>query len=197
MFIPPILIVVVCIILGWLIYEITVKDNLSYTLGIGNHSFQLQFPFYIGNMFHGLAFYTLGYCLKDKQFNRYILMLAVIAFVLKFFFFAFMDFRGNNTSGSNYLLCVVYELSGCIVANNVFRHWLDREIPLLTHIGRNSMVYYLVHYPLMTFIVMFLNPFPGSTAFVRFALLTIILIVLLIVSDYIFRIKKLRFFIGG
>ena len=193
----PIIVISVSIILGWLIYEFSVKDNIYYALGIGNRSYKLQIPFYIGNMFHGLAFYTLGYWLKDRQFNRYILAVALIFFIAKFFFFAFMDFRGNNTEGGNYLLCVVYELSGCIVANNVFRHWLDREFPLFTHIGRNSMVYYLVHYPLMTFIVMFLNPFPGSTAFVRFAYLTIILIVLLIVSDYIFRLKKLRLFIGG
>lgn len=72
-------------------------------------------------MFHGLAFYTLGYWLKDKQFNRYLLVIALSLFVLKFLFFAFMDFRGNNTDGGNYLLCIAYELSGCIVVNNVFR----------------------------------------------------------------------------
>lgn len=59
------------------------------------------------------------------------------------------------------------------------------------------MVYYLVHYPLMTFIVMFLNPFPGYTNSVRYILLSVILILLLVVSDYIFRIKRLKPFIGG
>lgn len=194
---PPIAIVAISIALGWLIYEFFVKDNSCYTLAVLNSHYKIHVPFYIGNMFHGLAFYTLGYWLKDKQFNRYLLVIALSLFVLKFLFFAFMDFRGTNTDGGNYLLCIAYELSGCIVVNNVFRKWVNREIPLLSHIGRNSMVYYLVHYPLMTFIVMFLNPFPGYTNSVRYILLSVILILLLVVSDYIFRIKRLKPFIGG
>lgn len=108
-----------------------------------------------------------------------------------------MDFRGNDPDGSNYFLCVIYELSGCVVANNVFHKIANRKIALLSYIGRNSMVYYLVHYPLMTFIVLFLNPFPNVCASIRYVLLSVILVALLIISDCLFKIKWLKWMVGG
>lgn len=148
-------------------------------------------------MFHGLAFYTFGAWLKENQFNRKLFLLALCFFILKFFYFAFMDFRGNDSEGSNYFLCIIYELAGCIVVNNVFRNIANKKIMLLSHIGQNSMIYYLVHYPVMTFIVMFLNPFPNLSSSIRYFLLSAVLIIILIISDYMFRIKWLKWMIGG
>ncbi len=166
-------------------------------MNICGKTLRAHIPFYVGNMFHGLAFYTLGVWLKEKQFQRWVLVVALLLFVVKFFFFAFMDFRGNDPNGSHYFLCVIYELSGCIVANNVFRNIANRQIPLLSHIGRNSMVYYLVHYPVMSFAFLFLNPFPHVSSFIRYILMSVILAAVLIVSDYVFRIKWLRWMVGG
>lgn len=185
------------LLIAWVVCELSVENNVYYPINIGNQSFHVHVPFYVGNMFHGLAFYTLGSWLKKKQFNRHLFILALGVFLVKFFFFTFMDFRGNNPDGSNYFLCIIYELSGCIVANNVFGKIANRKIPLLSYIGRNSMVYYLVHYPVMTFIVLFLNPFPNVSVANRYFLLSVILCILLVISDYLFRMKRLRWIVGG
>ena len=59
-----------------------------------------------------------------------------------------MDFRGNDSEGSNYFLCIIYELAGCIVVNNVFRNIANKKIMLLSHIGQNSMIYYFDYFRL-------------------------------------------------
>lgn len=194
---PYTIIVAISLMIAWLVYELSVKNDMYYPLNIGNSTYKMHIPFYIGNMFHGLAFYTFGAWLKENQFNRKLFLLALCFFILKFFYFAFMDFRGNDSEDSNYFLCIIYELAGCIVVNNVFRNIANKKIMLLSRIGQNSMIYYLVHYPVMTFIVMFLNPFPNLSSSIRYFLLSAVLIIILIISDYMFRIKWLKWMIGG
>lgn len=187
----------VALMLGWLVYVVSVKNGLFYPLAIGSHHFHVHVPFYVGNMFHGFAFYALGAWLKEKQFTRGVFVLAMIIFFVKFVYPADMDFRSNDTGGNNYFLCVAYELSGCIVINNVFKHIANKPIKILSHVGRNSMVYYLVHYPFMRFIVSFLNPFPDVTVSVRYILLSMILIAFLVIADFVFRIKWLKWIVEG
>ncbi len=179
--------------MGWGVYDLSVSHEVCF----GSKSFRVHVPFYIGNMFHGLAFYTLGAWLKEKQFHRWVLIGAICLFGFKLFFPSSMDFRANDIVGSSYFLCCLYELSGCLVINNVFRKIANRKITLLSHIGRNSMVYYLVHYPLMSFAFLFLNPFPCATASTRYILMSGILAALLVVFDYVLRIKWLRWIVGG
>lgn len=185
-------------LVAWLIYMLSVKNNVSYPLDIGSHHFQLHIPFYIGNMFHGLAFYALGAWLKEKQFSRIIFVVAIFLCVVKYFFPANMDFRANDTNGSNYFLCVIYELSGCVAINNVFRYIADRKIVLLSHIGKSSMVYYLVHYPFMKIICYFFYaPFAVMPGAQRYVLLSVMLIMALVLSDFLFRKKLMRWMVGG
>ena len=194
---PPILIGI-AVLMAWLIYELSVKAQWYYPLSIGSHHFQLHIPFYVGNMFHGLAFYALGSWLGEKQFARSVFILAMIVFLVKFVYPAGMDFRANDTEGDNYFLCVVYELSGCIVINNIFKYIANKPIIILSYIGRNSMVYYLVHYPFMKVVCYFFYaPFAAMAGEVRYLLLSGILAVFLVLSDFLFRNKVAGKLVGN
>lgn len=182
-------------------YGIFLMINHGWTFGLhmpGHNTF-LNIPtFYMGNMCHGLAVYSLGYYIKDRQFNKAIFLFAFILFVLKYFIPASIDFRANNPSGVNFMLAVIYGMSGCIVINNIFKRFANKRIPVITHIGVNSMVYYLIHYPVMyTTISLFWKPFEDSELWLRFIVLSFIVTISLIFADLLFRCKKLRFIIGG
>ena len=102
--IAPQVIIGLALVLGWLVYIMSVKNELCYPLAIGSHHFQFHVPFYFGNMFHGLAFYALGSWLREKQFAHGVFIVSMMIFLGKFFFPASMDFRANDTGGSNYFL---------------------------------------------------------------------------------------------
>ncbi len=195
---PPQILIGIGILVAWLVYELSVKAQWYYPLSVGSHHFQLHLPFYVGNIFHGLAFYALGAWLREKQFSRILFALATVVFVAKFFFPAVIDFRANDVSGDNYFLGVAYELSGCIVINNIFKYVANRPIGWLSYIGRNSMVYYLVHYPFMKVICYFFYaPFAAMSGEVRYLLLSGILVVFLFLSDFLFRNKAAGRLVGN
>ena len=191
------LIPIASVIVAYLLYIISVKNDYGYILELGKHAFRLHIPFYIGNWFHGMFFYFMGFVLKEKQFYRVLFILSILVFLVKFFNPAQIDFRANDTHGSNYMLAVIYELSGCIIINNVFKKFFDYRIPLLTYIGLNSMVYYLIHYPVMKVITIFfykpINVWSGEQ---RYIILSLILFVSLIIADRLFHIKILKRFVG-
>lgn len=51
-----------------------------------------------------------------------------------------------------YLVDLVVALSGIIVFNNLSFIFLNWNIPILSFIGRNSMIFYTIHYPMMILI---------------------------------------------
>ena len=75
--------------IAWLVYELSVKNDMYYPLNIGNSTYKMHIPFYIGNMFHGLAFYTFGAWLKENQFNRKLFFISLVFFHPEIFLFCF------------------------------------------------------------------------------------------------------------
>ncbi|MGM9733140.1 MAG: acyltransferase family protein [Prevotella sp.] len=155
-------------------------------------------PFYLGTICHGLVLYSFGYYIKEKQFKRNIFILAVLLFIFKFIFPSEIDFRINSTVEGNFLLAVLYGLSGCILINNIFMRYINRKITLISYIGSNSMVYYLVHYPVMMFIyLLYWESFINKDYWLKFTLLLLIVTLFMLIADIIFRNGKLRFIVGG
>lgn len=194
----PLLITIAFACLAYSIYVIN-GHGWELRFYIIRLNYDLGFPSpYMGNMCHGLSVYSLGYYLKDRQFNNSVFVVALFLFVLKFIIPAGIDFRANESNGSGFILSVLYGMSGCIVINNIFKRFCNKRLPLVTYIGCNSMVYYLVHYPVIyATITFFWAPFVEKELWYRFLVLSIIVTVFLIIAEYIFRIKKLRFIIGG
>ena len=172
--------------------------GLEFDINWSGSNFHCKFPpYYLGNMCHGISVYSLGGYLKEKQFDVKIFAAATALFAIKYFIPAGIDFRMNAPTNS-YVLAVLYGMAGCIVINNVFKRWVNIKIPLVSYIGANSMVYYLVHYPVMiTMLSLFWGSFAEIEPWLRFVVLSSVVTISLMIADRIFKIKKLRFIIGG
>lgn len=122
-------------------------DNIPYTI-VGHH-LPKNALLIIGNVCYGSLFYTLGYILRTKQYNRVVMVIACLAFAAHFFYPIDIDTRIIDTP--NMPLIIFFCLAGLIVVDNVFKKYLNRPVSILTYVGRNSMTYYIVHYLLFYF----------------------------------------------
>lgn len=167
-------------------------------------SFTLTFvkdviPCYISNFFHGMALFSMGNSLKNTRFNKPLLFISICIFTLSFYIPSKIDFRDNSVICGHYLMAVAYEIAGCIIINNFFSQFCNKHVILLTYIGKNSMVFYLVHYPVMYITIHIISQIMNlkDDMVVMFVITVLIVTVSLIVADRIFKHDKLKFVIGG
>ena len=97
--------VLITIVFACFAYAIRIMNCRGWELSVYIpliHNLHLDIPtFYMGNMCHGLSVYSLGYYLKEKQFDRTIFLIALALFVLKYIIPSGIDFRANSPSGTN------------------------------------------------------------------------------------------------
>ena len=154
----------------------------------------ISIPPWIGNIFLGFFFYGLGDYMKEIQFKRKPFVIAIILFLGFQFFHVSLDFY-KNASENSYLLAVLYDLSGIIVFNNLFKLCLNVKIPLLTHIGANSMVYYISHYTF--FYLLLINHAYEAPDWLVFAVAVTLTIVFLLLMDWLLTKTPMKWLIGG
>ncbi len=194
--IHPLLISAICLIAA---YSVFLIQHNCLSIPFFSSAPSLIIPFYIGNICHGLAIYSLGYYLREKQFQKIVMIIALGLYLLQFFVPARIDFRTNDSFDSFFPLAVIYGIAGCVVFNNLFKVAFNFKIPIISYIGRNSMVYYLIHWPVMYVVFDYLwRPFASLKVPIQFCILSVIVLVSCIISDWFFtRHKNLRFIIGG
>lgn len=155
-------------------------------------------PCYISNIFHGMTLFCLGDLMRRSQFDKYVFFLSVCVFTVGFYFPSKIDFRDNSVICGYFPMAVAYEIAGCIVVNNIFSRWLNKKIVLLTYIGNNSMVFYLIHFPVMYVTIHCLSQvFNINDMTVMFTVTSMIVTISMIVADIIFRHGRLKFIVGG
>lgn len=168
--------------------------TVSFLLTFANS----HLPCYIGCFFHGMTLFSMGNFIKKTQFNKYVLLMSLCIFILSFPMPSKIDFRDNSVICGFFLIAVAYEIAGCVIVNNIFSRWMNKKIALLTYLGQNSMVFYLIHFPVMFVTVHCLlqnkNIYNSDIIFLGTSL---IVTVSLIISDRIFRHDKLKFIVGG
>ncbi len=125
-------------VLGGLVWAI-----LMYLLGFNSPTYMVNIPL-------AVAVYALGYLLREKQFTKQYVGIAMIAyFPVMVVCPSHLIFAANvMNSGGFYFLALVFSFAGCILFNNVFRHL--PHLSILQYIGRHSMVYYVSHWMLLT-----------------------------------------------
>ena len=105
-----------------------------------------------GNICSGLLFYILGFKLREIQYKKNILFIAIVILaIITLTRPSIVTMYGNILlyNGGIYLLWYPFCLAGIIVFNNLIK----RVSVFLEHFhfddfGRNSMVYYVLHWPL-------------------------------------------------
>lgn len=108
---------------------------------------KLHIPLYVGNILLGLFFYSIGYIYN--YYNLRIIKwnwLVIIVFISIFLLYpSNVDFRINMANKGSYLLWCLYSICGCILSVNLFTY----RIKLIEYIGKNSMSFYVWHWPII------------------------------------------------
>ena len=154
----------------------------------------INIPPWVGNIFLGLFFYGLGDILRDYQFKKPFLLLSVIIYIIFLFFPSPLDFY-RNVSDNSYLLSVFYDFSAIILFNNIFKSLLNVQVPVLTHVGANSMIYYITHYSFLY--LLFMNYNYDMPSWVTCIITIILTAVFLLFMDLLFTKTRIKWLIGN
>ena len=130
---------------------------LGFVVACLTYHFGLTKPLYVANVGLGLLAYSMGHYLKDNQYKLSFFAAAVVVYTVTYVFQYpnFIDFWVNSLSSGCYPLAVLFGLSGCVVANNIFKRFPFR-VRLLEYVGSRSMKYYVVHIiPMMVCVYVF------------------------------------------
>ncbi|MBR4388586.1 MAG: acyltransferase [Prevotella sp.] len=154
-----------------------------------------------GNFSRGMIFYILGMKLKDLQYNKIVFVISLIIVIavgvikptIVTMFGNFLLFDDGI-----YLLWYPFCLAGIIVFNNLIKF----TGKFLNHyhfddMGSNSMIYYVIHYPLGFLLCSAYNHFaPNPNNWELFMYLCLMWLGMLPLITYIFNTKRLSFLIG-
>lgn len=194
--IKPLVVFVISILLAYTVNRICYVIEPVFVIG----SKHILFPFYFGNIFYGLAFYSLGDLLRKNQFHKIFFGVSIFVYIIHFFYYSSMDVRANNASGipPTYTLAVIYNIAGIIFINNIFIKYIASKVPFLTYIGKNSMIYYVTHY-------IILEVMDGLYGIIKYAIskqllyiiFAITLAVFLFLVDRLFTKTKFKIIIGS
>lgn len=120
--------------------------------------------FWIGTTFQCLFFYGLGHVLKESQYKKSFFLSAILIYTLCYCFSWIheWDARINNVAEDDYyLLTIVVIVAGIIVFNNIFKRFLNYNIPILNFIGKKSMLLFGTHFPCIMILYFYLIPYLG------------------------------------
>lgn len=104
-------------------------------------------PALLGNIPLGLLFYSLGYVFREKQYDKRVFIGALGLTVIFFILNAVTSFAFRlNRVGENdfYFVVIIASVCSIFVFNNLF----IKISPLLAFVGKKSMIFYVIHYPL-------------------------------------------------
>lgn len=98
---------------------------LAFAFALLHNKNYHNIPVYLGNIPNGLFFYSLGYSMKEQQYQKNVLIASILAFLIMFPFVGYLDFRANSIihGNNNYILTEVFIVCEIIIANNVVKSW--------------------------------------------------------------------------
>lgn len=154
-------------------------------------------PYWVGNISIGLSLFSLGHLLRNLQYNRTVLTVAILCLVIHFLYPSSIDMRANVCERGFYLPAVLSGIAGCIVLNNISRWVLDREIRVLTYVGRNSMIFYLSHYPAVVILLSYTKEYMMQfSSGIQYCLLSAYLLLVFVISIELHKFPRMRFIFG-
>lgn len=110
---------------------------------------EYPFPLYLANISLGIAIYGLGYKMKNVQYKNNVFFFAFVVYVVILSLcYSSIDFRANQVAKGLYWIACLYAISGCIIINYLFS-LVKVRLKMLEYIGRHSMNYYVMHWPIL------------------------------------------------
>ena len=172
---------------------------ISGVAAYGVYFLKLTYPVWIGNITLGVFFYTMGYMLRDIQYNKYIFYFSLLLFVWGIFFpvITKFDFRCNQVGITDYYpIVLLYCTLGIITINNIAYKFLNKPIKIITMIGKNSIIMYVIHFPILMLCTNIARIASISKPYVIFTIAPTSISIIAYLSIIILRSNKLRFMIG-
>ena len=151
-----------------------------------------------GNIFLGVSFIHLGFCLRlkrDALNNRQLGVVAMLVFLcIAVLFPQRLEFVRNVLVQGNWLLNYIYTVTSCYLMWYISQLWNHDNVigQSIIYLGRNSLVLYAFHRPVLNWgiepILRYMRP---DISFFEFLIVSLILLILLfLLLNYILR----RFF---
>lgn len=137
----------------------------------------LNMPFYVLNVLTGLVFYISGHILKDIQYSRIAITIAFLGLILIAYIIpTSVDMRTNELSYGLYPIWFPYCIFGIVLLNNCAAITPPRlHIAIKLHyIGKSSMTYYVIHWPIMLFVSLMFTIFAIDYTSIGICISTII-----------------------
>ena len=123
---------------------------IALFIGYGLNFCNFSTPFILANVSTGLFFYGMGDLLRatGKPSFKQLWIPCGIVYLLGYFWFpSQLSMYMNRLTSGNYLLWAIMSLLGIMCINGGLKYF--RFNSFLDAIGRNSMSYYLFHYPII------------------------------------------------
>ena len=114
-------------------------------IAFGCHALDFSKPAYLANISIGIAFYSLGYLLREFQYKGNAFVMAFFDYILIMLVCpSHIDLRTNTLyANGNYFLALLFSMAGCVSINYIFKH--IPVIPIVNYVGRKSMNFYVMH----------------------------------------------------
>lgn len=123
-------------------------------------------PYWIANTIMGLFYFSMGYVLKEYQYNRIMFGISVVIYLLIVYFdFTHVDMRTNQVITGCYWLWPIISLTGIICLNNIIKGINNKILndnlicETISGIGKYSMNIYVIHWPILMIIYNLLEQF--------------------------------------
>lgn len=156
------------------------------------HYSHREFPQTLSAASTAIIFYMIGYYFKDRQYNRRIVVISALAYiVISLLCPSIFDIRINKVVNGRWTTAIVGSVTGIIVANNIFKAKVF-QLSLLESVGRNSLTYYCSHWVLFYIVAIIFgynNDNKSPNYMELFALLTTSAIILPLFTYSIKRLK--------
>lgn len=159
--------------------------------------FHISKPFVLANVCTGLFFYGMGDLLKLMDSLSFWFGWIVFGLVYSCFFVIYpsqLSMYMNQLIEGNYLLWAVMSLLGICCMNGGVKH-IKFKI-FLSSVGKNSMSYYLLHYPILVIIYFICHDFLLLSDTYTYLLTVLILVMLLPLLDRFIRKTKYKWILG-
>lgn len=165
----------------------------AYTL----YKLNIEHPCYLGNICIGIVFYSLGYLLRKKQYDKCLLIVAIPIYIYIYIFTpSNVDVRANTCNSGLYGLYYLGSICSIIILNNTIRS-ISLRFSILEYIGRHSMSYYLTHWLIMILTRDILTQWCSIVEpSWHFTIISILSVILLPLFDKVLHKKSLKWMIG-
>ena len=191
-------------ILYWIVSKVpcssVVQIVVLFGLVVLCSNFGPHKPYYVGNTFLGLFFFSLGratFSPLQGEGGKRNLLIAVSGFVwLSVVLFDWTRGDARTNAGRLYEGWLLASVAG-ILAVNFLGAKKNRKLGILSKIGRSSMVYFVVHWPLIILIKAFLVDLLGWENHLKVLCVMIffLLISLPLISWFVNR--KMKWIVGA